>query len=437
MLKTGAEIVIECLLEQEVDIVFGYPGGTILNVYDALYKYNGKIKHILTSHEQGASHAADGYARSTGKVGVCFATSGPGSTNLTTGIATAYMDSSPVVFISCNVGEDLLDRDSFQEVKMTSITKAITKCNYLVKDVNQLADIIREAFYVAKNGRPGPVVIDILKNVTAMSCEYEYKKPDNNFNKKRLATNTNRPTYMDNRSALDEKDLDRAAKMINDAKRPLIVCGGGVVLSRANDVLTDFANTIDSPVAFTVMGCGGYDGEKERATGLIGMHGTQSSNIAVANCDLLIVVGCRFSDRVALNRNTFAKQAQILQIDIDRNEIDKNVKTTYHVVGDAKKVLEALLKRVNKNEHKAWVDFVFSFPTETEYEFSDEHLNPKQIAMAVKEIAPKYSMVTTDVGQHQMWAIQHFNYHYPGQLITSVGFVSMGLGLGAAIVAKV
>ena len=437
MLKTGAEIVIECLLEQGVETIFGYPGGTILNVYDALYKYKGKINHILTAHEQGASHAADGYARSTGKVGVCFATSGPGSTNLTTGIATAYMDSSPVVFITCNVGEDLLDRDSFQEVKMVSITKAITKCNYLVKDVNKLADIIREAFYVAQNGRPGPVVIDILKNVTAQSCDYVYKEPDENFNKRRLATYVNRSTYTDKWSALDENDINLAAKMINEAKRPLVVCGGGVVLSRANKELHEFADKIDTPVAYTVMGCGGYDGEKERATGLIGMHGTQSSNMAVANCDLLIVIGCRFSDRVALNRNTFAKQAKILQIDIDRNEIDKNVKTTYHVVGDAKKVLEALIEKVDNAEHKAWIDFVFSFPTETEYEFSDKNLNPKQIAMAVKEIAPKYSIVTTDVGQHQMWAVQHFNYHYPGQLITSGGFGTMGFGLGAAIGAKV
>ena len=437
MLKTGAEIVIECLLEQGVETIFGYPGGTILNVYDALYKYKGKINHILTAHEQGASHAADGYARSTGKVGVCFATSGPGSTNLTTGIATAYMDSSPVVFITCNVGEDLLDRDSFQEVKMVSITKAITKCNYLVKDVNKLADIIREAFYVAQNGRPGPVVIDILKNVTAQSCDYVYKEPDENFNKRRLATYVNRSTYTDKWSALDENDINLAAKMINEAKRPLVVCGGGVVLSRANKELHEFADKIDTPVAYTVMGCGGYDGEKERATGLIGMHGTQSSNMAVANCDLLIVIGCRFSDRVALNRNTFAKQGKILQIDIDRNEIDKNVTTTHHVIGDAKKVLEVLNKKVDKGEHKAWIDFVFSFPTETEYEFSDKNLNPKQIAMAVKEIAPKYSIVTTDVGQHQMWAVQHFNYHYPGQLITSGGFGTMGFGLGAAIGAKV
>lgn len=437
MLRTGAEIVIECLLEQGVDTIFGYPGGTILNVYDALYKYTDKIKHILTAHEQGASHAADGYARSTGRVGVCFATSGPGSTNLTTGIATAYMDSSPVVFITCNVGEDLLDRDSFQEVNTVSITKAITKCNYLVKDVNKLADIIREAFYVAQNGRPGPVVIDILKNVTAASAQYEFKKPDKNFNKKRLATYESRPTYTDKWSELDQKDLDRAAKMINEAKRPLIVCGGGVVLSRAHKEIYEFADKIDSPVAYTVMGSGGYDGEKEKATGLIGMHGTQSSNIAVANCDLLIVIGCRFSDRVALNRNTFAKQASILQIDIDRNEVDKNVHTTYHVIGDAKKVILALLDRVDKCEHKAWVDYVFSFPTETEYEFSDNHLNPKQIAMAVKEIVPKYSMMTTDVGQHQMWAVQHFNFHYPGQLITSGGFGTMGFGLGAAIGAKV
>ena len=437
MLKTGAEIVIECLLEQGVDTIFGYPGGTILNVYDALYKYAGRINHILTSHEQGASHAADGYARSTGKVGVCFATSGPGSTNLTTGIATAYMDSSPVVFISCNVGEDLLDRDSFQEVKMVSITKAITKCNYLVKDVTKLADIIREAFYVAQNGRPGPVVIDILKNVTAESCEYESKVPDEDFNKRRLATYVNRPTYTDKWSALDENAIEVAANMINESKRPFVVSGGGVVLSRANDELREFVEQIDCPVAYTVMGCGGYDGEKERATGLIGMHGTQSSNMAVANCDLLIVVGCRFSDRVALNRKTFAKQAKILQIDIDRNEIDKNVLTTHHIIGDAKKVLSVLNKKVLKGKHKEWVDFVFSFPTETEYEFSDTNLNPKQIAMAVKDVAPKYSIVTTDVGQHQMWAVQHFNYHYPGQLVTSGGFGTMGFGLGAAIGAKV
>ena len=437
MLKTGAEIVIECLLEQGVEVVFGYPGGTILNVYDALYRYEGRLKHVLTSHEQGASHAADGYARSTGKVGVCFATSGPGSTNLTTGIATAYMDSSPVVFISCNVGEDLLDRDSFQEVNMVSITKAITKCNYLVKDVNKLADIIREAFYVAKNGRPGPVVIDILKNVTAEKAEYEYKAPDKNFNKKRLATNESRHTYTDKWSELDQKDLDRAAKMINESKKPLIVCGGGVVLSRANDELYEFADKIDSPVAYTVMGCGGYDGAKEKATGLIGMHGTQSSNMAVANCDLLIVIGCRFSDRVALNRNTFAKQAKILQIEIDRNEVDKNVTTTYHVIGDAKKVLIELNKRVNETKHKEWMDFVFSFPTETEYEFSDKNLNPKQITTAIRDIVPKLSIMTTDVGQHQMWAVQHLNFHYPGQLLTSGGFGTMGFGLGAAIGAKV
>lgn len=437
MLKTGAEIVIECLLEQGVEVVFGYPGGTILNVYDALYRYEGKLKHVLTSHEQGASHAADGYARSTGKVGVCFATSGPGSTNLTTGIATAYMDSSPVVFISCNVGEELLDRDSFQEVNMVSITKAITKCNYLVRDVNKLADIIREAFYVAKNGRPGPVVIDILKNVTAEKAEYEYKAPDKNFNKKRLATNESRPTYTDKWSELDQKDLDRAAKMINESTKPLIVCGGGVVLSRANDELYEFADKIDSPVAYTVMGCGGYDGAKEKATGLIGMHGTQSSNMAVANCDLLIVIGCRFSDRVALNRNTFAKQAKILQIEIDRNEVDKNVTTTYHVIGDAKKVLIELNKRVNETKHKEWMDYVFSFPTETEYEFSDKNLNPKQITTAIRDIVPKLSILTTDVGQHQMWAVQHLNFHYPGQLLTSGGFGTMGFGLGAAIGAKV
>lgn len=437
MLKTGAEIVIECLLEQGVDTVFGYPGGTILNVYDALYKYGDKLNHILTAHEQGASHAADGYARSTGKVGVCFATSGPGSTNLTTGIATAYMDSSPVVFITCNVGEDLLGRDSFQEVNMVSITKAITKCNYLVKDVKKLADIIREAFYVAQNGRPGPVVIDILKNVTAESCEYEPKIPDGKFNKRRLATYINRHTFIDKWTELDDEDIYTAVQMINDAKKPLIVCGGGVVLSRANAELYEFSKKIDSPVAYTVMGAGGYDGEKELATGLLGMHGSQSSNMAVANADLLIVIGCRFSDRVALNRDTFAKQAKILQIDIDRNEIDKNILVDHHILGDAKKVITLINEKVKSNDHEEWKKFVFSFDTETEYEFSDKNLNPKQIAKAVKEILPKYTIMTTDVGQHQMWAVQHFHFHKPGQLITSGGFGTMGFGLGAAIGAKV
>lgn len=437
MLKTGAEIVIECLLEQGVDTVFGYPGGTILNVYDALYKYGDKLNHILTAHEQGASHAADGYARSTGKVGVCFATSGPGSTNLTTGIATAYMDSSPVVFITCNVGEDLLGRDSFQEVNMVSITKAITKCNYLVKDVKKLADIIREAFYVAQNGRPGPVVIDILKNVTAESCEYEPKIPDGKFNKRRLATYINRHTFIDKWTELDDEDIYTAVQMINDAKKPLIVCGGGVVLSRANAELYEFSKKIDSPVAYTVMGAGGYDGEKELATGLLGMHGSQSSNMAVANADLLIVIGCRFSDRVALNRDTFAKQAKILQIDIDRNEIDKNIFVDHHILGDAKKVITLINEKVKSNDHEEWKKFVFSFDTETEYEFSDKNLNPKQIAKAVKEILPKYTIMTTDVGQHQMWAVQHFHFHKPGQLITSGGFGTMGFGLGAAIGAKV
>lgn len=437
MLKTGAEIVIECLLEQGVDTIFGYPGGTILNVYDALYKYGDKFNHILTAHEQGASHAADGYARSTGRVGVCFATSGPGSTNLTTGIATAYMDSSPVVFITCNVGEDLLGRDSFQEVNMVSITKAITKCNYLVKDVKKLAGIIREAFYVAQNGRPGPVVIDILKNVTAESCEYETKVPDGNFNKRRLATYINRHTFIDKWTDPDEEDIYTAVQMINESKKPLIVCGGGVVLSRANAELYEFSKKIDSPVAYTVMGAGGYDGERELATGLIGMHGSQSSNMAVANADLLIVIGCRFSDRVALNRDTFAKQAKILQIDIDRNEVDKNILVDHHILGDAKKVITLINEKSKNCNHEEWKKFVFSFATETEYEFSDKNLNPKQIAKVVKEILPKYTIVTTDVGQHQMWAVQHFHFHKPGQLITSGGFGTMGFGLGAAIGAKV
>ena len=437
MQMTGAEILIQCLLEQGVDTIFGYPGGTILNVYDALYGYTGKIKHILTAHEQGAAHAADGYARSTGKVGVCFATSGPGCTNLVTGIATAHLDSSPVVFITCNVAENLIGKDSFQEVDITGITMPITKSNYLVRDVNKLADIVREAFGIARSGRPGPVLIDILKNVTAETAVYEPLPLEQHRFHGHLGKLIQRATQDFKAPEPDVADVDTLAEMIRQSSKPLLICGGGVVRGRAHEEFLQFAERIDSPVAVTVMGGGGFRGRHPLTTGMIGMHGSQASNVACAECDLLIAVGCRFSDRVALDPKTFAKQAKIVQIDIDRSEINKNVRTDHHIIGDAKQVLQMLLERVPQADHTEWKKYVFSFKTETEYTLDGETLTPKQISDAIARLAPMNTIVATDVGQHQMWAIQHFHFDFPGQLLTSGGFGAMGFGLGAAIGAQV
>lgn len=435
MQMTGARILLECLLEQGVDTVFGYPGGTILNVYDELYNYGDRIKHILTAHEQGACHAADGYARSTGKVGVCFATSGPGATNLVTGIATAYLDSSPIVCVTCNVSANLLGKDSFQEVDITGVTMPITKCNYLVSDVNQLADTVREAFAIARSGRPGPVLLDILKNVTAEKAEYEPINLRNHYTGGRLGELMKRYDFKAPEPDMD--DIRRLADMINCSKKPLLVCGGGVVRSRANVQFSDLANKIDAPVAITMMGAGGFPGRNPLTTGLIGMHGSQASNMAVDACDLLIVVGCRFSDRVALKPSTFAQNAKIVQIDIDRSEINKNVQTDHHIVGDARRVLEMLIPLVEKGDHSDWKQQVFSYPTETIYEEEEGRLTPGQILDSIVRLCPQDTMVATDVGQHQMWAIQHFHFDYPGQLMTSGGFGTMGFGLGAAIGAQV
>ena len=437
MQMTGAEILIQCLLEQGVDTIFGYPGGTILNVYDALYGYTDKIKHILTAHEQGASHAADGYARSTGKVGVCFATSGPGCTNLVTGIATAHLDSSPIVFITCNVAENLIGKDSFQEVDITGITMPITKSNYLVRDVNKLADTVREAFGIARSGRPGPVLIDILKNVTAERADYEPLPLEQHRFHGHLGKLIQRATQDFKAPEPDIEDVDKMAEMIKACKKPMLICGGGVVRGRAHEEFQQFAERIDSPVAVTVMGGGGFRGRSPLTTGMIGMHGSQASNMAVDGCDLLIAVGCRFSDRVALDPSTFAKQAKIVQIDIDRSEVNKNVKTDHHIIGDAKQVLQMLLDRLPQADHSEWKDYVFSFPTETEYTLDGETLTPKQISDAIARLAPMDTFVATDVGQHQMWAIQHFHFDFPGQLLTSGGFGTMGFGLGAAIGAQV
>lgn len=437
MKLTGAEILMECLLEQDADVVFGYPGGTILNVYDALVKYKDRIHHYLTSHEQGASHAADGYARSTGKVGVCFSTSGPGATNLTTGVATAYMDSSPVVFISCNVAENLIGKDSFQEVDSTGVMLPITKSNFQVTDVNRLAGTVRRAFAIARSGRPGPVFIDILKNVTAEKAEYEFIPRKEHKEAGALKSLYERNMVDFYKPTIDEEDIDKLIEMVGESEKPMLICGGGVVRGRAHEEFNKFCNLIDAPTAITVMGGGGMNGRNPHVTGMIGMHGSQASNIGVNDCDLLIAVGCRFSDRVALDPETFAAQAKIVHIDIDRSEINKNVQTDHHIVGDAKEVLKILNKKLKQQNHKEWKDFVFSYPTETVYEEGGDTLTPKQVCDTIAKLMPEDTIVATDVGQHQMWSIQHFHFDYPGQLITSGGFGTMGFGLGAAIGSKV
>ena len=433
----ATQAIMECLLEQEVDTVFGYPGGTILNLYDELYHYQDKIHHVLTAHEQGAAHAADGYARSTGKVGVCFATSGPGATNLTTGIATAYMDSSPVVFITCNVSEGLLGKDSFQEVDITGIAMPITKATYLVRDPQTIPDVMRQAFAVAATGRPGPVLIDFLKNVTFLNAMIDYEFIPWTKNR---STNSIRELAVNHGLKAPEPDLgdiDKLVDMIAQAERPLIICGGGVVRGRADKQFREFAEKLDAPVAITVMGGGGFPGAHPLTTGMIGMHGSQASNVACNECDLPVAVGCRFSDRVALQPESFASQAKIVHIDIDRSEIDKNVLTDHHIVGSAKRVLELLNQRLPQYQHTEWKEHILPLREKQPVEHGTDRLTPGQILDAIQQAAPQGSIVATDVGQHQMWSIQHFHFDYPGQLLTSGGFGTMGFGLGAAIGAQV
>ena len=428
--------IMECLLEQEVDTVFGYPGGTILNLYDELYNYKDKIHHVLTAHEQGASHAADGYARSTGRVGVCFATSGPGATNLVTGIATAYMDSSPIVFITCNVTEQTLGKDAFQEVDITGIAMPITKAAYLVRDAQTIPDVMRQAFAVAATGRPGPVLIDFVKNVTFPNVEIDYEFVPWTENRKcgslrSLASSHDLKTPEPNLG-----DIDVLVDMIVQAEKPLLICGGGVVRGRAHNEFRAFAEKLDAPVAITVMGGGGFPGGHPLTAGMIGMHGSQASNVACNECDLLIAVGCRFSDRVALQPDTFASQAKIVHIDIDRSEIDKNVLTDHHIIGSAKRVLELLNERLPQYSHPEWKEHILPL-REPSVPRQSEALTPKQVLETIRRLAPQDAIVATDVGQHQMWSIQHFHFDYPGQLLTSGGFGTMGFGLGAAIGAKV
>ena len=421
MQLNGAEIVIECLKEQEVDTVFGYPGGAILNVYDELYKHRDEIRHILTSHEQGASHAADGYARATGKVGVCLATSGPGATNLVTGIATAYMDSIPVVAITCNVGVSLLGKDSFQEIDITGITLPITKYNFIVKDVADLADTIRKAFRIAKSGRPGPVLIDIPKDVTSNVTEYEYKAAE-------------QPARAE--VQITQEELDSALAMIRESRRPMIFVGGGAVLSDASDELFEFVGKVDAPVTDTLMGKGAFPGTDPRYTGMLGMHGTKASNYSVSECDLLIVVGARFSDRVTGNTETFAKNAKILQIDIDPAEMNKNIIITQGIEGDVKKVLELLNKNLDQQEHREWIEKVEEYKEKYPLKYHPEGLTGPFIVEEIYRQTKGEALIVTEVGQHQMWAAQYYKYTKPHTLLTSGGLGTMGYGLGAALGAK-
>ena len=437
MKMKSPQVLMECLLEQGVDTVFGYPGGTILNIYDELERsgYKNKIRHILTSHEQGASHAADGYARATGKVGVCFATSGPGATNLTTGIATAHMDSSPVVFITVNVGESLIGKDSFQEVDITGITMPITKCNYLVRRAEDLADVIREAFAIARSGRPGPVLIDILKNVTYDEVEYEPLPLEQHASHGRLAAMLRRASHDLKTPEPDHGDIQKLLDMIAEARKPLVLVGGGVIRSKgAVPEFRKFFETLNAPVTSTIMGGGACPGNHPLFTGMVGMHGSHASNFAVDQCDLLIGIGCRFSDRVALDPATFARNAKIVHIDIDRAEIDKNVKTDHHIIGDARRVLELLNQGMTRHDYPEWKEWVFSH-REVPLK-KDDILHPHEILEAIQALTNGQAIVATDVGQHQMWSAQYYHFSRPGQLITSGGFGTMGFGLGAAMGAK-
>ena len=421
MQLTGADIIIECLKEQGVDTVFGYPGGTALNLYDALYKHSDEITHYLTSHEQGASHAADGYARATGKVGVCFATSGPGATNLVTGIATAYMDSIPMVAITCNVAVNALGKDTFQEIDIAGVTMPITKHNFIVKDIKDLADTMRKAFNIAEGGRPGPVLVDITKDVTAAVYEYEKKEP----------------LPLKRGGEINEAAVVSAVELIKDAKKPFILVGGGAIVSDASDEIKEFVEKMNAPICETLMGKGSFDSNNPLYTGMIGMHGSKASNLGVSRCDLLVVIGARFSDRVTGNTKTFAKNAKIIHIDIDAAEIDKNIEADASIIGDAKEVLKKINKILPQQDHSQWNEEIDEIKKKFPLPIITDRLNGPLIIRKLHEVTNGDAIITTDVGQHQMWAAQYYNFTKPRKFITSGGLGTMGYGLGAAIGAKV
>ena len=421
MKLSGSEIVVQCLKEQGVDTVFGYPGGAILNVYDALYKHSDEITHILTSHEQGASHAADGYARATGKVGVCFATSGPGATNLVTGISTAYMDSVPMVAITCNVTNNLLGKDSFQEVDINGICMPITKYSSIVKDVNRLADTIRRAFQIARSGRPGPVLVDITKDVTAAIADYEPCTPER---------------FMARTKTYKKADIREAVEMIRASRKPFVLIGGGAIISEASDVIRRFIDKIDAPFSETLMAQGAVDQHDPRYTGMPGMHGTKTSNLAIGRCDLLIALGTRFSDRVYGNATSFAYRAKILQIDVDAAEINKNIKVDHAIIGDLREVLDKINDQLDGVKHADWLQEIKGLKEKYPLNYDHSVLTGPMVIEALDRLTDGRAIITTDVGQHQMWAAQYYTYSNPRTFISSGGAGTMGYGLGAAIGAK-
>ncbi len=423
MQLNGSDIIMECLLEQGVDTVFGYPGGAVLNIYDALYKYRDRIRHIETSHEQGAAHAADGYARASGKTGVVIATSGPGATNLVTGIATAYMDSIPMVAITGNVGRSLLGLDSFQEVDITGVTMPITKHNYIVKDIRQLADTIREAFYLAQEGRRGPVLVDIPKDISAQVTEYEPKAP------------VCPPLPV----GPSQREIANVAELLSKARRPFLYLGGGVMAAEGSAAAKELAERLDAPVACSLMCQGGFDQHNRRYMGMLGMHGTKVSALALKNCDLFVAIGTRFSDRVLCNASTFATHCKIVQIDIDPAEIDKNILVDSKLCGDARLIMEQLLENLPQQHHEEWMKQVDAWQQEyplVQKNGETDYPTPQYVLETLDRLTDGEAILTTEVGQHQMWAAQFYRFRHTRQFLSSGGLGTMGYGLGACIGAQ-